>query len=142
MSENASRRGTWVIVRTFGAKARRVRVWEEDEDAVWVVSDEAYKRRTAELDAPDPIGFRRDAVFEDAPKFFDEFGYDVPSSFFWEKLTPYEFHYPSADPDTPLLALLAAARAWRTARETLNGIDAAEATLLAAVAGADESRKD
>lgn len=89
MSDDTTRRGTWVIVRVFGGEARRVRVWEENKDAVWVLSDKEYRRTVEGYSALSPIGFRRDAVFEDNPVFFDEFGYDVPSSLFWEKLTPY-----------------------------------------------------
>lgn len=89
MSDDTSRRGTWVIVRCFGGKARRVRVWEENAQVVWAASDEAYRRRIEELDTYEPIGFRRSAVFEDNPDFFEEFGGDVPIAKFWEKLTPY-----------------------------------------------------
>lgn len=89
MDDDISRRGTWVIVRCFGGEARRLRVWEENDRAVWVLDPEEYRKRTAETDSLWPVGFHRNAVFEDNPDFFDEFGYDVPSSLFWEKLKPY-----------------------------------------------------
>lgn len=90
MDENeyydTSRRGTWVIVRCFGDTARRVRVWEENEDTVWVQSDEMYKRRSEGFQALWPVGFRHNAVFQDDPEFFAEY---EPCDAFWSHLKPW-----------------------------------------------------
>lgn len=80
------RRGTWVIVRCFGDEARRLRVWQEDEDAVWAVSDENYRRLSEDLIGLWPVGFRRNAVFVDNPEFFAAY---EPCDEFWSHLKPF-----------------------------------------------------
>jgi hypothetical protein len=82
---NRSRRGTWVIVRCYGDKAARVRVWAEQAQHVWVMDNENYTRRAGEMSALLPVGFQRGAVFVDAPDFFDP---DPPAEF-WQQLTPF-----------------------------------------------------
>jgi hypothetical protein len=85
---DTSRRGTWLIVRCFGDEAKRVRLWEENENAVWVVSDERYKRGIAGYDIVGPyVGFRWDAVFEDDPEWVD--AWEPSTEAFWEGLTPF-----------------------------------------------------
>jgi len=84
---DTSRRGTWLIVRCFGNEARRVRLWEENEYAVWVQSDEEYRRRSEGYQALWPVGFRRHAVFEDDPEFFAAY---EPCDEFWAALKPFK----------------------------------------------------
>ncbi len=85
---DTSNRGTWVIIRCFGGKARRVRVWEENDVAVWVVSDEDYRKRTDGAIRLGPyVGFHYYDVYRDDPELFEE---DVPhSASFFEQLTPW-----------------------------------------------------
>lgn len=84
---DTSRRGVWVIVRCFGDEARRVRIWEENENAVWVLSDERYKKKAEDEGlVPGPfVGFRWGTVFVDDPEWFDE--YDPSYEEFWLGLT-------------------------------------------------------
>jgi hypothetical protein len=82
---DTTRRGTWVIVRCFGNKARRACVWEENEHAVWVVDEETYRTGMNGAWIPGPyVGFRWMDVFEDDPDLFEQ-----PDDFSWEALNPF-----------------------------------------------------
>jgi hypothetical protein len=85
---DTSRRGLWVIVRCFGDEARRVRIWEENENAVWVISDERYRKKVEDEGlVPGPyVGFQWGNVFVDDPEWLDN--WDPSFEGFWEGLTP------------------------------------------------------
>lgn len=82
---DTSRRGRWVIVRCFGGKPRRVRVWEENEDAVWVQDEENYRRRSEGFEVLWPVGFRHNAVFQDDPDLFET----AKMEELWPQLAPF-----------------------------------------------------
>jgi hypothetical protein len=87
MEPDTSRRGTWVIARCFGNEAKRLRVWEEFPDAVWLVSDENYRRLSSNFNGLWPVGFRRDAVFVDDPDWIHV--WEPSTEEFWQGLMPF-----------------------------------------------------
>lgn len=78
------RRGTWVIVRCYGGKASRLRVWDEDGDTVQVQADAQYRRNVENLICLPPVAFPRKDVFWD-----DTFDPNPPAEY-WDTLKPFE----------------------------------------------------
>jgi len=56
-------RGEAVIVRTFGGKGLKRRVWDVGQTVVYVTDDEQFERLTAGKRAIKPIGFPKEDVF-------------------------------------------------------------------------------
>ena len=56
-------RGDVVLVRTFGGKAVKRRVWDVGDSVVYVTDDEQFKRLTLGERAVAPIGFPKEDVF-------------------------------------------------------------------------------
>lgn len=56
-------RGDVVLVRTFGGKAEKRRVWDVAEAVVFVTNDEQFERLAAGEQAIQPIGFPKEDVF-------------------------------------------------------------------------------
>ena len=56
-------RGDTVIVRAFGGKALRRRVWDVSASLVYITSDEEFEKLVAGKSAVEPIGFPREDIF-------------------------------------------------------------------------------
>jgi len=56
-------RGETVLVRTFGGKALRRRVWTVSDRLVYVTNDEEFEKLVAGKPAVEPIGFPTEDVF-------------------------------------------------------------------------------
>jgi hypothetical protein len=85
-------RGDLVIVRTYGAKPRIRRVWEETPEAVYIYTEAIYQQRieNIDLDVPEAVGFHRDAVFIYDPATFPADAEGVPQDVaFWKQLQRY-----------------------------------------------------
>jgi hypothetical protein len=59
-------RGDVVLVRAFGGKALKRRVWDVGESVVYVTNDEQFEKLIAGKRAIEPIGFPKEDVFNDA----------------------------------------------------------------------------
>ena len=57
-------RGDVVLVRTFGGKAVKRRVWDVGHSVVYVTNDEQFAKLTAGKSAVEPIGFPKEDVFK------------------------------------------------------------------------------
>jgi hypothetical protein len=56
-------RGDTVIVRAFGGKALKRRVWDVGDAVVYITNDEQFERLVAGKLAVEPIGFPKEDVF-------------------------------------------------------------------------------
>jgi len=56
-------RGDVVLVRTFGGKALKRRVWDVGDSVVYVTNDEQFERLSLGKRAVEPIGFPKEDVF-------------------------------------------------------------------------------
>lgn len=61
-------RGEIVIVRAFGGKPLKRRVWDIGRSVVYVTNDEEFNKLEADLPALEPIGFPKEDVFQDTEK--------------------------------------------------------------------------
>jgi hypothetical protein len=58
-------RGDIVLVRTFGGKGLKRRVWDVGDSVVFVTNDEQFEKLVAGKRAVDPVGFPKEDVFRD-----------------------------------------------------------------------------
>jgi hypothetical protein len=79
-------RGHQVIVRGFDHKPAICRVWDVGEGVVYVASDRQYRQLLAGQDAPFPIGFPMEDVFEYSPEIVP--GLTRPQD--WSQLTQWK----------------------------------------------------
>jgi hypothetical protein len=56
-------RGDTVIVRAFGGKALKRRVWDVDDGLVYITNDEEFEKLVAGKPAVEPIGFPTEDIF-------------------------------------------------------------------------------
>ena len=56
-------RGDVVLVRTFGGKAVKLRVWSVNHSRVFITNDEEYEKLVAGKTALDPIAFPGEDIF-------------------------------------------------------------------------------
>lgn len=61
-------RGTLVILRAYEDKPIVRKVWDANDRVVYVTNDEFFDRLIAGIDAPLPVGFPREDVFEYDPE--------------------------------------------------------------------------
>ena len=57
-------RGTEITVIVFGGKRRRLRVWEDAGEGVWVCREEEYQRAISEQGEANCSGFPKEYVVE------------------------------------------------------------------------------
>ena len=77
-------RGDVVLVRSFGGKALKRRVWDVGDSVVFVTNDEQFERLVAGKQAIEPVGFPKEDVFRDT---VNESG---NGSVDWSQLVPWE----------------------------------------------------
>ncbi|MCI0388241.1 MAG: hypothetical protein MOB07_05685 [Acidobacteria bacterium] len=65
-------RGHQVIVRGFDNKPEIGKIWDVEKGVVYVTSDRQYRLLLAGLDAPFPVGFPIEDVFEYSPEIAAE----------------------------------------------------------------------
>jgi len=82
-------RGEIVLVRAFGGKPIKRRVWDVGVGIVYVTSDELFQKPVAGRRAPRTIGFPREDVFTDVQNQLLESGDTID----WSKLVPWQFPY-------------------------------------------------
>lgn len=63
-------RGETVIVRAYGNEPLLRKVWDADNEVVFICSDENFDALTAGRPALNPVGFHRQNVFHYDPKVF------------------------------------------------------------------------
>jgi hypothetical protein len=76
-------RGDTVIVRAFGGKALRRRVWSTGDGLVYITNNEQFDRLVAGKPAFEPIGFPEEDVFKDTANESSEDSID------WSRLQPW-----------------------------------------------------
>ncbi len=74
-------RGQIVIVRAFGDKPLVRRVWDADDEAVYISGEAEFQRRSEGKDAPPPVPFPRHDVYEYDPSVNPD-----ADHFRWERL--------------------------------------------------------
>ena len=57
-------RGEWVIVRAFGDKLLKRRIWAVDDSIVYVTNEEEFSKLTVGVPALNPIGFPKEDIFK------------------------------------------------------------------------------
>ncbi len=57
-------RGDLVIVKAYGEKPLIRRIWNSNENVVYITNDEQFQLLIAGKDAIEPIGFPREDVFK------------------------------------------------------------------------------
>lgn len=77
-------RGDYVIVRAFGGKPLKRRVWGVGDSVVFVTDDEQFERLVAGKKAIEPLGFPKDDVFENTANEYSNGSVD------WSRLIPWE----------------------------------------------------
>ena len=84
-------RGKLVILRSFGGRPLVRRVWAADAVGVYICGEHEFQRLTAGEEAPPPVGFPREDVFEFEPALAAtiEDAYN-PEQWDWDKLTRWE----------------------------------------------------
>jgi hypothetical protein len=56
-------RGDSVIVRAFGGRALKRRVWDVGESLVYITTDEEFEKLVEGKPAVEPVGFPREDIF-------------------------------------------------------------------------------
>ena len=77
-------RGDTVIVRAFGGKALKRRVWGTGDGLVYITSNEEFEKLVAGKPAAEPIGFPKEDVFIDTANESGNGSVD------WSQLAPWE----------------------------------------------------
>lgn len=78
-------RGEIVLVRAFGGKPLKRRVWDVGVGVVYITNDEQFQNLLAGRRAVKPIGFPREDVFKDIQNQFLDHG-----TIDWSKLVPWQ----------------------------------------------------
>lgn len=76
-------RGDIVIVRAFGGKALKRRVWDVGDTVVYITNDEQFERLVAGKHALEPVGFPKEDVFRDTENGSSDDAVD------WARLAPW-----------------------------------------------------
>ena len=76
-------RGENVIVRAFGGRPLKRRVWDVGDTVVYITDDEQFAKLSAGRHAVEPIGFPKEDVFKDT---VNESTFD---SIDWSRLVPW-----------------------------------------------------
>jgi hypothetical protein len=77
-------RGETVIVRAFGDRPLKRKVWEVGDAVVYVTNDEEFDKLSAGIAAQEPIGFPKEDVFRDTES--ESFNDSVD----WSQLVPWQ----------------------------------------------------
>jgi len=77
-------RGDIVIVRAFGGKALKRRVWDVGDTVVYITNDEQFERLVAGKRAVEPVGFPKEDVFKDTENESSDDTVD------WARLAPWK----------------------------------------------------
>jgi hypothetical protein len=77
-------RGEFVLVRAFGGKPLKRRVWDVGVGVVYITSDEQFQNLISGKRAVTPIGFPAEDVFTDLKSHFPD-----DSKIDWSKLIPW-----------------------------------------------------
>ena len=84
MMEVIEMKGDMVIVRAFRGVPLVRRVWEEDENGIYITDEVHFNRLMAGEDTVQPIGFPREDVFKYDPEITVE-----TDNLDWDRLTPF-----------------------------------------------------
>lgn len=77
-------RGELVIVRAFGDKPLKRRIWAVDDNVVFVTNEEEFYKLTVGIPALEPIGFPKEDIFKHTEN--ESWGHAVD----WSCLVPWE----------------------------------------------------
>ena len=83
-------RGDFVIVRSFGGIPLIRRVWDEDNEGIYITNDEQFQRLINGEEALEPIGFPREDVFKyDSQLALSMDRLHKKGKWSWNKLVPF-----------------------------------------------------
>lgn len=76
-------RGDIVIARTYGDKLLVRRIWDEEEDIIYITDDAQFELLNKKENALQPMAFHREDIFKFNAAFAKSKNMD------WKKLKPY-----------------------------------------------------
>lgn len=83
-------RGDFVIVRAFGGVPLIRRLWDEDDNGIYITNDEQFQLLIDGKEALEPIGFPREDVFKYDPKLASQMNQLLKSGKWdWNKLASF-----------------------------------------------------